>query len=280
METIPTMNIIRRILLTTILTLCVTAHADRVLNEGFDYPIGESLDNQGKWSASEGRKLVVTEGSLSYAKLKTSGNKVTIDSSAYTTEGTYKRTFVPLELSAAGDTLYFSFLTHIRNTGGENSALEIDLGMASLISTANSSAERGFYPRMNSKGDVVKLPDGTSLIVGKLVRDPFDIEYGQLFLWLNPEPSSIGGLELNEPSIKTKNTYRGTESWSTWELKLTLRGASATGTGMGGCADLDLDELRIGTSWADVTPVPEKQPRKLFGLGLLLFLLVSVPEKE
>lgn len=271
------------IALIALLVAAVTAtYAERVLEESFDYVPGETLDGKGEWSSSTGRKLDITKDSLKlkYGKLMTAGHKISIDCDVNANSGVYTKTFAPITLSAAGDTVYFSFLMNVRNTGSDDASIKIDLGAISVAATSNDESPRGIYPKTIVSGPTVPMADGTHLIVGKFLRDSFDVQYGQLFLWVDPDPSSFGKNEPGEANSRTKNKPLGSDTWSIETLSLSLDGYFMTGSPGKYTADLDLDEFRIGTTWADVTPLPVKTGRKYLSLGALILVLACVAKKQ
>lgn len=266
--------------LIALLFIANAVQATLVLDESFDYMIGETLDEKGGWSTSNGRKLEITNESLKYAKLLTRGQKISIDCDINANPGLYKKTFTPIELKEAGDAIYFSFLIYVRNTGSDNASIKIDLGAASFVTTSNDNSPRGIYPRLTANGPTVRLPDGIHLIIGKFLRDTFDNEYGQVFLWVDPDKTSLGKVEDGEANSKTKNIYQGSGTWAISTLSINLNGYFSTGSPRNFAADVDFDEFRVGTSWAEVTPVPVKKSRKILGLGTLILVLACVSKKK
>ena len=89
------------------------------------------------------------------------------------------------------------------------------------------------------------MSDGTHFVVGKFIRDSFDEQYGQLFLWVDPSKSSLGKAEPAEAASKTKNIYQGSGTWSIETINLALNGYFATGSPRNFTADLDLDEFEL-----------------------------------
>ena len=270
-------NIKTGLILLALFVMPNATYAERILEDGFDYPIGEKLDGLGGWSESNGRQMKITAGSLSYENLNTSGHKVSIIHDIDADLGLYKKLFSPLQIYAEGDTVYFSFLIHVRNTGADRSAVKIDLGVASVMTTGNDSQIRGIYPHTKADGPTASLTNGTHFIVGKFKRDTFDSQYSQLFLWVDPSRASIGASEDGAATTKTRNIHQGSGTWFVSSLSISLDGQYATGRRKNSSADLDFDEFRIGNSWKDVTPLYEKKPRKVPGLGLLILLLTLVP---
>jgi hypothetical protein len=88
------------------------------------------------------------------------------------------------------------------------------------------------------------------------------------YAWINPN-SSLFGDNLNTPNISTANvTNSGADLSSVNVLRFQAGGYNANGTN----AFFTVDEVRLGDSFADVTPVPEPAIFCLAAIGGFAFL--------
>jgi hypothetical protein len=83
-------------------------------------------------------------------------------------------------------------------------------------------------------------------------------------LWINPSPSTFGGATAPFTADTTSaggdmSTSSGVDVVNSFVLR----------EGNASEPDAILDELRVGTAWADVTPVPEPSTTALAGFGAL-----------
>jgi len=80
-------------------------------------------------------------------------------------------------------------------------------------------------------------------------------------LWINPDPSTFGDGSFSPgttpPTVVDNSTGTGTDIGI---FSILLRQSPAP--------HVTLDELRVGTTWADVTPIPEPASLALLGLGV------------
>ena len=80
-------------------------------------------------------------------------------------------------------------------------------------------------------------------------------------LWINPSSGDLGA--GSAPTADFADTTGGTDLVSVGSILLRQSAAP----------HLTMDELRVGTSWADVTsPVPEPTTHTLLGLGALALM--------
>src|ERR1700722_1033971 len=114
-----------------------------------------------------------------------------------------------------------------KNAGGAN----VQLGIAKPLGSSTNYA-----PNIIAAGQTVFVVVREQIITGT-ANDIDD-------LWINPPPGSFGTNEANVPPVSA-TTSDGTEDQST-----TGPGRFYVGSG----ASANLDELRIATSWAEVTP--------------------------
>ena len=228
-----------------------------LLFEQFNYTSDPTngLFNQssGAWTnVNTGDSILVTDGSLSYSGLVTSvGNKIAFDGAgtdAY-------RAFT--SQSTAGTTVYFSFILNVSSLGSLNTTGSYFTGLAS-----STSSFGGIIQVRKSSVDATKYNLGisvtTSSTIGWSSQDystgtsyfivgSYQLVSGTLNdvsnLWVNP----ILG-ETIEPTPLV-NSLGGTGADLTSVKQIFLRQANVSTTPF-----IEIDEIRVGLSWADVTP--------------------------
>jgi pectate lyase len=230
-----------------------SAQAELLLVDHFNYSLG-NLGTVGApgWTNSSGG-VTVTTNSLDGTSLgleASSGNKVTTTTSS--SSGTYN----PFSTGIATGTVYYSFLLRVNSTSGLSS---VGTNLTGLLRSGSASS---YYNDLWLRSDGVdydiglsKLRAGTTwlstpLTVGTvyLIVTKYGFVSGNnndvVSLWVNP---ATGG--TNEPAADI--------SFSS--------GSDGSSTGIGRCYiyggySADLDEVRIGNSWADVTPATAAPP--------------------
>ena len=197
----------------------------------------------------------VLTGSLSYSGLATSvGNKVLLRGNNTTTPRDINRA-----ITSTATTLYYSLLLNvIDNTqlsattpsyfagfGATAGANVTTLGARPAAMSTNSGGNYRLSIQNISGGtptfteNAVDLSFGTTYLV--VVKYDASTSPTTATLWVNP--SSLGGAE---PSSTVTNNS-GTTTFSTF-ASIFLRNNATT-------PKVEIDEFRVGTTWADVTPV-------------------------
>jgi len=259
------------------------ARAKLLLYEGFDYPAGEKLAKSASTNIWENDKdqLTITSGSLDYAGLKNStGNRVKFKPTSPSLDGV--RTVAGVWEAQSGGTLYVSFIFRLKSVAGIGSTGE-GTSLLTIGHTSNSSQLLGInlikdgtvrlgvfkYPSngaiisssaffTNGPGANLDYSGSTTyLIVAKYewLEGTADDE---VTLWVNPVALGAGEDLGNKASTDTG--VDGTKSAG----RLTLsRGPQVS-----------IDELRIGQTWAEVTPAHEP-PHQLLMVGVLAGGLIA-----
>ncbi|MDW8310004.1 MAG: hypothetical protein RMK20_11585, partial [Verrucomicrobiales bacterium] len=248
------------------------ACAALLLEEPFAYPTG-TLSGQGGWSGGSG--TTVTAGSLSFPGLRDPtivSNKAALP----VTASTASRPFAAAPIS--NGTLYISFVLRqttltASTTGGTLAGLDDD----GNVTTSNGRAAIGLavhVKQTNTTRYLVGIRKGqgssgagggsdvfytgasfaTNDVVFIVAKYTFNPGAGDdtVALWVNPDAVTFGG---SEPPPHIAETTTGNSSDSPGLRYVVLRCNSSTVSGAN-----DVDNLRVGTSWADVTPAASTAP--------------------
>ncbi len=207
--------------------------------ESFDYTAAETLTEQDAWtSLFSGDDVLIASGNLNYSSLSGFGNSISFDGGGAdpvvdftpTNSGKIYSSFMLKidALDAAATNGYFGILRN--DNGGYESRLWISPLSATTYSVGISNG--GSLTEISS--DVHNIGDTVFIVFN------YDIDNDTVSVWTNP------GLGVAEPTASA--TEASLTSGNTFTQFL-LRQDSATET-----PTLIMDELRIGTTWADVTP--------------------------
>ncbi len=249
------------IMAATVLALIAPfSQAALIIYEGFDYPAASNLDNQsggsgfsGTWASITGVPSRTNEApGLTYQSLVTAGN-----SSADLNSSSQQGNFRSYGTLTVGQTYWYSFLGNQTSTSGDLklnffSGNSTDYNSLVGLKFMNGLVKLTFNGEQGSDTTFTNL--GTNLFVGRFTisdntNNPSnkDVQYE---VWINPTigPAWTGNeMDLGSPQL----TYTATDLSG---LPLTMNGlkirsnAAWTGT---------VDEVRLGTTLLDVTPIPE-----------------------
>jgi len=263
----------KRILLFTLLLFTGTSFGQVALYENFNYTtpgfVGGNLTTasdaigSNNWAthsntASTGAGTIdVIAGSLNYPGLAASvGNKIYLPGSNTTTPRDINRSFT----ASTANTQYFSLLIKvIDNTqlsaaasnngyfmsfGGASGATVTSLGARLGLVSTNAGANFRLNISNNSGGtntyseNPVDLTFGTTYLV--VVKFDRSASPTVASLWVNP--TSLGG---TEPATTITNNS-GTATFTSF-ASICIRNSTAT-------PKAEIDEIRVGSTWASVTP--------------------------
>jgi len=227
--------------------------------EPFNFTGAANANGWATHSGTAGELVAITTpstsgNSLSFTGLQASvGNRINLTSTG--TEDINKP-FVP-----AGTSAYMSFLLNVQNTTGLTTAGAYFTGFGGTSGATVSI----YFPRifiksgttpgtfqvgvLNTSGGVgavasyvsTEFTSGTTLFIVAKVSSPAVAGVISSFLWINPVP---GGAE----TAAAVTNAGGTSTWPTNGVQsVFLRQAAGTG-------NLEVDEIRTGTTWASVTP--------------------------
>ncbi len=212
--------------------------------EPFDYAVGTNLGDAPNWeNNNSGDEVLISSGSLSYSGLKTStGNSVSFDGSG---------TDPSVGFSIASGTAYASFIFQVTdqtaitdlNDGGYFAILgnfDARLWVRPNPDATSTTFDIGF-------GNVSSNPPFTASTfnVGDdiFVVMSYETGTGNVNAWINPAGADLEG---SAPTA-TLSGVDGSPSNSINQFLIRQDSGGET-------PSILIDELRIGTSWADVTP--------------------------
>ena len=263
---------------------CVSvASATLTIYDGFNYdatgnpPLGTGPSNvagtTGNWvyQGNNTTEPRVTAGSLSYTDIGSAGNKVTLDNgSGVATGADAARLYTGAIDKTTTPTIYYSFIAYIPTataTSGAGGAF-----FAGLDSNTNATYTTfaGLFIRPDADATDIDLGVSTSGSANKVfsataypVNTPLFVVASFTFQGLATldvfvDPATI---PASEPLVHSAVTSGVDASAVTQISNFYLRGNSGQPQG------INVDELRIGTTWSDVAPVPE--PSAACGLVML-----------
>lgn len=243
------------------------AHATLIAYDGFeDYTLDASLNtNAGgtgwttNWASVASAKVVSTSTPITY-----SGGDISINGGAQAAEvgdptgnnGVGLDNVASRRFAAQTDTVYFSFLYRAESGAGADDfiqfALNNDVQIAnsgSIGDLSNVSGANAFAARIGGSSGGTSVNSSTSatgattfFLVGKMSKTSGG-NYNRMELFVNPTT-------LTEPGVvsATQNADSGVSSISYFTLRI---------SNLETADQYRFDELRIGTTWADVTAIPE-----------------------
>ncbi len=218
--------------------------------DGFNYPNGSPLGGQGGWvNNNSGDSVLIAAGNLSYPGFAaSSGNKIKFDGAGMDPTKRFD--------STASGTVYCSFLLKVTGvgslttTGGYfagyyNTTTGTTTGASVWTRLDGTSFDIGISTRITSpvSWSSIKSLDATYLIVGAY-QFVDGTTNDSAKLWINPDASTFGRTEP-PPTLAAVNNAADLAS----VVRFMVRQDAATLTPF-----IEMDELRIGTRWADVTP--------------------------
>lgn len=251
------------------LFFCFLANA-QTLYEDFNYaPAGNIGGNtagtgtvNNNWTTHSNTlvgTINVLAGSLSYAGLQAStGNKVAIPGSNATVNRDVNRN---AGLGATNSVVYFSFLLNIVNST-QLGATHTGNGYTIHLGTASGASAGTFFGRVSARTSGAGFRLGISDYITTFTDWGSDLAFGTTYLvvvkydlvgtgvadiaslWVNP--ASLGGAEPGG-SITNSAAAGDLATNISATTSICIRNSSAT-------PNAEIDEIRVGTSWAQVTP--------------------------
>lgn len=237
----------------TLLSICGVGYSQVTLPhyDGLDYTAGSALQTQTGWTTlNSGDDLAIVAGSLNYTGLQTStGNKLAFggagidagkDFTSQTTGTVYFSTLLTVtDLTATTSTTGGYIAGFVQGTSSSFG------GTLWITKVSESTFNIGVNPRTTAANTVNSSTTYNTnttylIVISYTVVDGTGNDIVKI--WINP--SSLG---TTEPTASATSTNTGTDLTSVG--RLLIRQGSATDT-----PNVELDEFRIGTTWADVTP--------------------------
>lgn len=214
--------------------------------EGFNYTVGADLGDQPNWSNFSGsdNPIDVISGNLNYPNLENpTGNSIHL-------EGGFIDSELVFEPATSGE-VFASFIINVRDLS--NITDLTDGGYFAVL--GNFDARLWVHPDTDPVGttyDIAITNSGSAssfstqkfnINENVFIVMSYNISTGGISAWINPDSNDLGG---TAPTALLTDTDASPSSLID---KFVLRQDST-----GETPSIDFDELRIGTSWADVTP--------------------------
>lgn len=231
--------------------LVLQVSAAPLMEEGFNYPVGSGLAGNPPWAGSSGSSASIVSGNLTLANLRgtvPTGNMLQITggtnrtvyrnfSSNSVTAGTVYCSALIRCLKPPTNSQFIASLMPAGSTAHNRDTDPLDLNV--------TTASNGFTFSMSSAGgDSATARQGlTTNSVHFIVMKYIFGSVGQVSLYVDPAP---GGAEPSSPTISPESGDSGTGAANLQVLM--LQASSSTGQG-----SFNLDTVRVGTNWADVT---------------------------
>ncbi len=225
--------------------------------EGFDYAAAANLGDQTNWTnLNSGDEIIVASGSLSYSGLEIStGNSVSFAGGGFDPYLTYEE--------VTSGSVFASFIFKVTDISSMTDLTDGGYFAAIADETFSYDARIWVRPNPDASGSTFDIGFGNMSSVPPVTTGTFNlddeifvvisynIDNGDVACWINPSSTDFGG---TAPTA----TITGTDASPASGLsKFFIRQDSDGETGA-----LELDELRVGITWADVTPddTPETDP--------------------
>ena len=245
------------------------AQATLLFEDGFNYTPGSELAGQGTWLNSA---PLIKAGSqnLSYpglASVSPSGNDVYVNGQSATAASYTSTLFGPsvssgevyasfvLDLTkSAGNYIFMGMLPSAGNGGTFNNTVD----PCDVVSkTVTGTGSRYYTLGIKSIGQMAAY--GTQLETNSvnLVVVKYDLDNNTASLFVNPD------LNADEPATAYATSVGTTTVADMGQVYFRISGSNHS--------NFLFDDLRIGTAWADVLPVPEPSSAVLIGMGIVAF---------
>lgn len=249
----------------------------QLLYDGFDYTTGNTLGSNG-WNliaSSGGAATNVVAQNLSMVDFGPSeGNAVELRPNG---QDWYRSYTTQSYTTSDNASLYYSFLMRVDSLGALDATGGLFVSLADAAGNAGQSASvwlrssaGGFQIGVSKRNGspifaAEEFTVGTTVLLAaayNLVSGPINNDTASL--WINPGSLSAGSPPAATLTTPVSGINDDIISFST----VVLRPQGAAGsTQVPG--SLIFDEVRVGNSWAVITPIPEPGTTALIGLGLV-----------
>ena len=252
-------------------TVIVTELPAQPIYDPFNYTPGTSLAGQGGWVLQTG-----TSGTISAGSLAVPAGMPASTGNAFTWNAVNMSVRLPFTPVTSGS-LYLSFALRV-DAVGSYSGSETVAGFAqgtgttfplkiNVISNAPGVYQLGIYKNTGTAFGALApalLNEGDTEFVVARYTFGSGVNDDTVDLWLNPSPASLG--TAAPPAATVGGVGVGAADGTQLE-RFFWRSAGI------GPQTTTTDELRIGQTWADVTPVPEPSAACLSALAASLLLI-------
>lgn len=222
-------------------------------HEPFNYTVGQALQTQTGWTAvNSGDDILISSGSIDYLGLQAStANKVSFADAGIDAYKAFT--------SQSSGVIYYSFVMNVTGLSTLNATGGYFTGLASNSTTFGATVwtgldgtgyKIGINPRTSTSTNMVWVSGTQTLNNNVFIVVSYEIVSGTgndiVKIWVNPAASSFGTVGEPTPNATVTNTS-GTDLASVGQFF--LRQDSNTETPF-----IEMDECRVGLTWADVTP--------------------------
>lgn len=245
----------------SLMVMAGRVNAESRLYDGFGYTAGQLLSSQDGWTTGgAGAAPAISNGNMSVSGLQDStGLQVYISAESTTMRAAYRA----FGLLSSPTNLFASFALKVTSLGSQTNAYMFALYNAADYnvvcirsnSTGNNTFDIGAGRRTGfvsnwdtgSGGAGYALNQTNFIVVGVTNNSGGSTVVNGMAVWVNPSSSSFGN--ATPPSPKFSADCR------TGPDLPVVRIVCDANRGLGNWNVMFLDELRLGTTWADVTPI-------------------------
>lgn len=221
--------------------------------ESFDYADAAILSDQANWeiTSSSSDDILVASGSLDYTGLKASvGNKIVFDGVGSDVATRFT--------DVTSGTVYASFLFKVTAFQTGSSPDTTDGGYFAIVASNNSFQTRIWVrPNPDTSGTTYDIGFGSessnppfststyNLNDVLLIVTSYNVDTREINLWINPDASTFENAAPTATLTSTDGDTTPPSSINSFILRQDSSNETPT---------IEMDELRIATSWAEVTP--------------------------